>query len=196
METRLYVTDIATDWKTWFTHSRVGVKYQAYKIQRFKTSISPRRNYENNTLIWEKSAEPDIPRVFLSTFRPKHLHTKKSRASKWHYINRKRQDYWRRKANCWVTTSFTSFTMYFNVVEDYAYHPIHGRTGTVSPACFSFIQQGNHVLRPNWKIFTIHLGPVARKFRILIGPEKSFVKLRPAYSVKLVFSYVVNGIKI
>jgi len=27
-------------------------------------------------------------------------------------------------------------------------------------------------------------------------PEKPFVKLRPAYSVKLVFSYVVNGIKI
>ena len=26
------------------------------------------------------------------------------------------------------------------------------------------------------------------------GPEKPFVKLRPAYSVKLVFSYVVNGI--
>ena len=29
-----------------------------------------------------------------------------------------------------------------------------------------------------------------------IGPEKPFVKLRPAYSVKLVFSYVVKGIKI
>ena len=27
------------------------------------------------------------------------------------------------------------------------------------------------------------------------GPEKPFVKLRPAYSVKLVFSYVVKGIK-
>ena len=30
----------------------------------------------------------------------------------------------------------------------------------------------------------------------LFGPEKPFVKLRPAYSVKLVFSYVVKGIKI
>ena len=31
--------------------------------------------------------------------------------------------------------------------------------------------------------------------RKLFGPEKPFVKLRPAYSVKLVFSYVVKGIK-
>ena len=40
------------------------------------------------------------------------------------------------------------------------------------------------------------LGPVSRKFRKLFGPEKPFVKRRPAYSVKLVFSYVVKGIKI
>ena len=39
-------------------------------------------------------------------------------------------------------------------------------------------------------------GPVSRKSRELFGPEKPFVKLRPAYSVKLVFSYVVKGIKI
>ena len=31
------------------------------------------------------------------------------------------------------------------------------------------------------------LGPVSRKSRKLFGPEKPFVKLRPAYSVKLVF---------
>ena len=37
---------------------------------------------------------------------------------------------------------------------------------------------------------------VFRKSRELFGPEKPFVKLRPAYSVKLVFSYVVKGIKI
>ena len=37
---------------------------------------------------------------------------------------------------------------------------------------------------------------VSRKSRELFGPEKSFVKLRPAYSVKLVFLYVVKGIKI
>ena len=37
------------------------------------------------------------------------------------------------------------------------------------------------------------LGPVSRKCRELFGPEK---KLRPAYSIKLVFSYVVKGIKI
>ena len=39
-------------------------------------------------------------------------------------------------------------------------------------------------------------GPVSRKSRKLSGPEKPFVKLRAAYSVKLVFSYVVKGIKI
>ena len=39
-------------------------------------------------------------------------------------------------------------------------------------------------------------GPVSRKSRELVGPEKPFVRLRPAYSVKLVFSYVVKGIKI
>ena len=37
---------------------------------------------------------------------------------------------------------------------------------------------------------------VSRKSRKLFGPEKPFVKLRPAYSVKLFFSYVVKGIKI
>ena len=39
-------------------------------------------------------------------------------------------------------------------------------------------------------------GPVSRMSRKLFGPEKPFVKLRPAYSVKLVFSGVVEGIKI
>ena len=37
--------------------------------------------------------------------------------------------------------------------------------------------------------------PVTQKSRELCGPEKPFVKVRPAYSVKLVFSYVVKGIK-
>ena len=40
------------------------------------------------------------------------------------------------------------------------------------------------------------LEPVSRKSRELFGPEKLFVKVRPAYSVKLVFSHVVKGIKI
>ena len=40
------------------------------------------------------------------------------------------------------------------------------------------------------------LEPVSRKSRELFRPEKPFVKLRPAYSQKLVFSYVVKGIKI
>ena len=38
--------------------------------------------------------------------------------------------------------------------------------------------------------------PISRTFRKLCGPEKAFVKLRPAYSVKLVFSHVVKGITI
>ena len=35
------------------------------------------------------------------------------------------------------------------------------------------------------------MGPVSRKSRKLSRPEKPFVKLRPAYSVKLVCSHVV-----
>ena len=38
--------------------------------------------------------------------------------------------------------------------------------------------------------------PWATRSRRLFGPEKPFVKSRPAYSVKLIFSHVVNGIKI
>ena len=40
------------------------------------------------------------------------------------------------------------------------------------------------------------LGPGSGKLRILFGPEKPFVRFRFAYSVKMVFSCVVNGIKI
>ena len=39
-------------------------------------------------------------------------------------------------------------------------------------------------------------GPVSRNSRNVFGPEKPLVKLRPAYSVKLVFLYFVKGIKI
>ena len=45
-------------------------------------------------------------------------------------------------------------------------------------------------------MFLPELGPVSRKSRKLFGPKKPFVKLRPAYSVNLVFSYVVKGIRI
>ena len=38
-------------------------------------------------------------------------------------------------------------------------------------------------------------GPVSRKSRKRFAPEKPFVKLRPACSLKLVFSYVVKGIE-
>ena len=54
---------------------------------------------------------------------------------------------------------------------------------------------------PFEKSLTMHMecnssqGPASRKFRKPSWPEKSFVKLRPAYSVKLVFLHVVEGIK-
>ena len=40
------------------------------------------------------------------------------------------------------------------------------------------------------------LACVSQKTRKFNGPEKAFVKLRLAYSVKLVFLYVVKGIKV
>ena len=40
------------------------------------------------------------------------------------------------------------------------------------------------------------LACVSQKTRKLYGPEKPFEKLRPAYSVKLVFLYVVKVIKV
>ena len=45
-------------------------------------------------------------------------------------------------------------------------------------------------------LWRIHQRPVSRKSRKLFGPEKPFLKLRPASSVKLVFSYVVKGVQI
>ena len=39
-------------------------------------------------------------------------------------------------------------------------------------------------------------GGVSRKSRKLYGSEKRFVKRRPVYFLKLVYSYVVKGIKI
>ena len=38
-------------------------------------------------------------------------------------------------------------------------------------------------------------GPVSRTSRELFGPENPFIKVRSAYTVKLVFSCVVKGIK-
>ena len=43
---------------------------------------------------------------------------------------------------------------------------------------------------------TAYQGLVSRKSRRLFGPEKPFVKLRPAHPPKLIFSYAVKGIKI
>ena len=39
-------------------------------------------------------------------------------------------------------------------------------------------------------------GPFLESPENFSGPEKPFVKLRPAFSVNLIFSYVVKGIKI
>ena len=39
------------------------------------------------------------------------------------------------------------------------------------------------------------LEPVSRKSRKLFGPEKPFVRLQAPYSLKVVFSFVVKGIK-
>ena len=57
------------------------------------------------------------------------------------------------------------------------------------------VQKNSILTRATEKPLTA-LGPVSRKSGELFGPEKPFAKLRPAYSVKLVFSYVVKGIKI
>ena len=43
---------------------------------------------------------------------------------------------------------------------------------------------------------TMSWGPFLESPENFFGPEKPFVKLRPAYSIKLVYSYVVKGIKI
>ena len=67
---------------------------------------------------------------------------------------------------------------------------------TVILSCFQLaylIRESTFGIR---RLFTSDQGPVSRKSRELFGPEKPFVKLRPAYSVKLVFSYSVEGIKI
>ena len=55
--------------------------------------------------------------------------------------------------------------------------------------------QLGRLLKLTCVLFAILL-PVSRKSRKLFGPEKPFLKLRLANSVKLVFSYVVKGRKI
>jgi len=51
------------------------------------------------------------------------------------------------------------------------------------------------ITTPSIKVFS-DKGAVSRTSGKLFGPEKPFVKLRPASSGKPVFSYVVKGIKI
>ena len=53
------------------------------------------------------------------------------------------------------------------------------------------VTQRRHCVTAEWV-----QGALSRKSRELFGPEKPFEKLRPTYSVKLVFSYVVKEIKI
>ena len=52
------------------------------------------------------------------------------------------------------------------------------------------------ILRSVWVIANLCPGARFSKVPKTFRPEKPFVKLRPAYSVKLVFSSVVKGIKI
>ena len=54
----------------------------------------------------------------------------------------------------------------------------------------------HHCVRSKADFTVWHLECVSQKTRKLYGPEKPFLKLRPAYFVKLVFSYVVKGTKI
>ena len=54
--------------------------------------------------------------------------------------------------------------------------------------------KSGHALRSHY--VAVNLGPVSRNSRKLFGPEKPLAKLRPTYLLKLVFSYVVKGIKI
>ena len=61
-------------------------------------------------------------------------------------------------------------------------------------AKFSCLLLDSNVAKPSKILYLSRL--VSRKSRELFGPEKPFVKLRLAYSAKLVFSYVVKGIKI
>ena len=59
-----------------------------------------------------------------------------------------------------------------------------------------FVLEEQSQFGQNWREALIVPGPVSGKSRRLFGPEKPFVKQRPTYSVKLVFPYVVKGIKI
>ena len=59
-----------------------------------------------------------------------------------------------------------------------------------------FANVTGHFWDPNQLLLTREKGLVSRNFRKLFGPEKPFVKVRATYSVKLVSSYVVKGIKV
>ena len=56
--------------------------------------------------------------------------------------------------------------------------------------------KSGHALRSHNVAVIKPRGPVSRNSRKLFGPEKPFAKLRSPYLLKLVFSYVVKGIKI
>ena len=68
--------------------------------------------------------------------------------------------------------------------------PYHSYLSSLSSSSWSSVASS----RSSRSAFSLllHLGPVSRKSRKLFGPEKPFVNMWPAYSVKLVFSYVVN----
>ena len=68
---------------------------------------------------------------------------------------------------------------------------IAGNLGDYDHSCTHYL----HELMQNCK-YQRDQGPVSRKSRRLYGPEKPFVKLRPAHSAKLISSYVVKWINI
>ena len=55
--------------------------------------------------------------------------------------------------------------------------------------------RGGEIWKFGNKWFDWGQGPISRKPHKRFGPWKPFINLWPAYSVKLVFSYVVKGIK-
>ena len=84
-----------------------------------------------------------------------------------------------------------------------AYKNCASAEGEISKELFQWRQRRQAVWEPDlksgdpeFKCRPEDQWPVSRKSRKLFGPEKPFLKLRLAHSVKLVFSYVVKGRKI
>ena len=72
-----------------------------------------------------------------------------------------------------------------------------GAGSYVGPFTLKLFQSAGQIHECRWFITSgKDQACVSQKTRKRDEPEKPFVKLRPAYSVKLVFSYIVKGIKL